>query len=258
MISLEKRSTNPCSLQWQYQHKCQHWGVSTRPGGRGCSWAARCGTTWADWAGGLCFYPENMLAGLVAMENLRVCLDASSIFTTAVFTSSLIRVASRCRLPPNFSVTFQDWSLVSSLYVSSGVIKDIRVYLKWRGCVMLFGIIFHYTPYEKSSVCLPRRPSSWAIQNSFAYITGGFYPPSQLSAPFRQALLSLSHLKELWRMSCGRTTSFACLEDMQIVGFSLVSVWQLSVFWIVPHLHRCSCWQTCLPSRDKMFLVFDK
>lgn len=172
MISIEKRSTNPChfTLKWQYQHKCQHWGVSTRPGGRGCSWCA-------VWHGGtelvgFVFIQRPLCCPLttVRLHTRGVCLDIYSI-CTAAFVHVLICVELHCRVPPNFSVTFQDRSFVSSLYVSSGVIKDIRVYLKWRGCVMLFGIIFHYTPYEKCSVCLQR--SSWAIQNSLHILLEG-------------------------------------------------------------------------------------
>lgn len=56
---------------------------------------------------------------------------------------------------------------------------------------MLFGIIFHYSPYEKFSVCLRRRWSSWAIQNSFAYITQGYYPASQNILPHHSNRLTL-------------------------------------------------------------------
>lgn len=72
-----------------------------------------------------------MLPGLttVRLHTRGVCLDMYSI-CTAAFVHVLICVELHCRVPPNFSVTFQDRSFVSSLYVSSGVIKDIRVYLK--------------------------------------------------------------------------------------------------------------------------------
>lgn len=56
---------------------------------------------------------------------------------------------------------------------------------------MLFRIIFHYSPYEKFSVCLQRRWSSWAIHNSFAYITQGYYPASQNIPPHHSNRLTL-------------------------------------------------------------------
>lgn len=63
---------------------------------------------------------------------------------------------------------------------------------------MLFGIIFHYSPYEKFSVYLQRRWSFWAIQNSFAYITQGHYPASQNIPPRHSNRLTLPQpLKEI-------------------------------------------------------------
>lgn len=103
----------------------------------GPGWLSKMWHWWSCvcWAARLCYYPAGFLEttppDVLTVEGSHVHICFVWMHNAQYIHCCFCASASCCRAAPNFqiyfSVTFQDWSLVSSLYVSSRVIKDIWV-----------------------------------------------------------------------------------------------------------------------------------
>lgn len=94
-----ENSCHCCSLQWQYKHKCQHWG------GPGCLSKMWHGWSGVCWATRLCYYPAGILEttplAILTMGGSHVHICFVWMHNAQYIHCCFCACASRCSKLPN-------------------------------------------------------------------------------------------------------------------------------------------------------------